>query len=443
MANVLNMASPPNYLGFEKLNMRKREETRGIEDRDRMRGILASLDDPQQASEALMRGGYLDQAGKVEGIMGARQGRDLATSQEGRAESAEGRAVSAGERSQDKFDFEMEMARHKQELEKQAVAKSRLGGILKAVDGINDLEQLESVGNTLINGELTYYEQHPELLPPYYKDKDFSELKNGPIEGRIEALKQIHDDLGYRINAGKEMWETLMDKQGNITAQRNTTTGKVVADPRATAAADVPTGQTDLGKLTADRMNGLISQEQYDKKSKDAVDNVSDGDFKDEMGLRKEYNNLSKAYFDVQGAHDRVIASIKDPSAAGDLSLVFNYMKMLDPGSTVREGEFATAAASAGWGQRIIAAQKKIASGERLSDKQREDFGDRAEKLWDAAKITHKTTKDRYEKLAEGYGLDPERVVSMEDNDEEIKGFSEGQTATNPETQEKMIFYKR
>ena len=31
------------------------------------------------------------------------------------------------------------------------------------------------------------------------------------------------------------------------------------------------------------------------------------------------------------------------PDAAGDMALIFSYMKMLDPNSTVREGEYATA----------------------------------------------------------------------------------------------------
>lgn len=92
--------------------------------------------------------------------------------------------------------------------------------------------------------------------------------------------------------------------------------------------------------------------------------------------LRKEISNLpaTRDLTKIDAAYGKVEGAVKQKSAAGDLALVFNFMKMLDPGSTVREGEFANAAAAAGLGDRFIAAAKKIDSGEILTEDQRNDF---------------------------------------------------------------------
>jgi hypothetical protein len=57
--------------------------------------------------------------------------------------------------------------------------------------------------------------------------------------------------------------------------------------------------------------------------------------------MRKEYNEQTKPYQEVKSAYSRLLSS--EDNAVGDLSLIFGYMKMLDSGSVVREGEFATA----------------------------------------------------------------------------------------------------
>jgi hypothetical protein len=72
---------------------------------------------------------------------------------------------------------------------------------------------------------------------------------------------------------------------------------------------------------------------------------------KDEGSLRNEWlkNPQTKTTQDVATAASKVakVATGK-PSAAGDLSLMFSYMKMLDPGSVVRETEQALATNAAG-----------------------------------------------------------------------------------------------
>jgi hypothetical protein len=129
------------------------------------------------------------------------------------------------------------------------------------------------------------------------------------------------------------------------------------------------------------------------------------------LKLRGTYTNESKDFVTVRDAYNRIQASASDPSAAGDLALIFNYMKVLDPGSTVREGEFATAQNSAGIPDIIRAQYNKVQSGKRLADTQRTDFVDRSKKLFEAQQLQQQKINDNYSFLTKSAGIPPEFVV--------------------------------
>jgi hypothetical protein len=127
--------------------------------------------------------------------------------------------------------------------------------------------------------------------------------------------------------------------------------------------------------------------------------------------LRDDYNQLSKTFIGVRDAHQRVMASANDPSAAGDLALIFNYMKVLDPTSVVRESEFAQAASTGAFGERIKASVNKVINGERLSDEIRKDFLDRSGRLYEAAEQNQVDLENRFKGISERSGVNVENVV--------------------------------
>jgi hypothetical protein len=128
--------------------------------------------------------------------------------------------------------------------------------------------------------------------------------------------------------------------------------------------------------------------------------------------LRGQFDDLSKDFRKVRDSYGRILASANDPSAAGDLALIFNYMKVLDPGSTVREGEFATAQNSAGIPDQIRNIYNKAMTGKRLAPDQRIDFVNRAKKLYQAqADIQSKSIK-QYTDLASRAQVKPEDVIT-------------------------------
>jgi len=143
--------------------------------------------------------------------------------------------------------------------------------------------------------------------------------------------------------------------------------------------------------------------------------------FTNTASLRKEYLTQSKEFQKVRDSYTRVEGSTKDPSPAGDLSLIFNYMKMLDPGSVVRESEFATAATTGSYGERVKASVDRILTGERLSDPMRADFISKAKVLYSGMETQHNQREEIYRNLAIKNKLNPDDVVTNLKPPESIK----------------------
>ena len=145
---------------------------------------------------------------------------------------------------------------------------------------------------------------------------------------------------------------------------------------------------------------------------------------KAEGDMRKEFNALdaTKDFGDVRTAFLKVKTAAENPSAAGDLALVFNYMKILDPGSVVREGEFQTAADATSWLQRteddgfavplpIAKAIRKLEDGTLLTPDQRQDFLSTARNTASAQFKPAKEALQRYKGLAANSGLRADQII--------------------------------
>ena len=157
-------------------------------------------------------------------------------------------------------------------------------------------------------------------------------------------------------------------------------------------------GQT-LGELK------IVSE--IEKNTREQGGKLSD----EENKLRSQLQELSKSFFDVRDSYNRIEASANNPSAAGDLALIFNYMKILDPKSVVREGEFANAQNTGSIPQIIWASYNRVLEGERLSPGMRGDFLSRSRDLFESQRATQSRTEAAYMALAERLGLRPENVV--------------------------------
>lgn len=134
---------------------------------------------------------------------------------------------------------------------------------------------------------------------------------------------------------------------------------------------------------------------------------------KDSSKLRKEFNALPmvKAFKEVEVSFDKMKQAAAHPSAAGDLSLIFSFMKMLDPGSTVREGEFANAQNAGGIDDSVLNAYNKILNGQRLNEGQRKDFLGSAQQFYGSQRKAFEQEAKRYGGLASRGGMDAGDVI--------------------------------
>ncbi|MBE3139370.1 MAG: hypothetical protein IMZ53_02180, partial [Thermoplasmata archaeon] len=123
---------------------------------------------------------------------------------------------------------------------------------------------------------------------------------------------------------------------------------------------------------------------------------------KDKIGIadtyRKEFNSLSAPYREIRDSYKKIESAAKDPSPAGDIAIIFNYMKILDPTSVVREGEFATAEKAAGVPVAVRNLWNKLITGEKIAFN-RSDYVDTARKLYKTQELTQKNLIGRYSKL--------------------------------------------
>lgn len=136
--------------------------------------------------------------------------------------------------------------------------------------------------------------------------------------------------------------------------------------------------------------------------------------------LRDEFNtNGVKPYVAAREGYQKVLAAAKDESAAGDIALIFGYMKTLDPTSTVREGEFATAQNAGGLSDQVRNMYNRVASGERLNVEQRKMFSQSALGQFKVAEKNFAGEAMRYKGLAGKYGIPEDLVLRTFDDVEE------------------------
>lgn len=133
------------------------------------------------------------------------------------------------------------------------------------------------------------------------------------------------------------------------------------------------------------------------------------------MDLRKEFNALPivKNFNEVDAAYGKVKAAASEPSAAGDMALIFGFMKLLDPGSSVREGEYASAQNAAGVPDRVRSQYNSILTGQKLAPEQRKDFLIQAQKQYGIHVGQYSKQAARYRDLAAKNGADPDDVAPL------------------------------
>ena len=314
-----------------------------------------------------------------------------------------------------------------------------LGGLNEAVGGYLQLEaakkqraqqdvKLQRVSNLMKSNDIAglsdFMIRNPDMREHIISTQ--GHVNKVTHAGKVQAMKDVL--LGKPVEETMKKQIDLIRSQGGDPSdaeafldpaltdderKKRALAGLAIYDPQAAKAyAEVmkvePTSkeQAETEKLKAETK--LLDQE-FKRLGESGI--LPEDKLEIEGKLRQEVFNRSKVFDAVDDAYNRIEASAKNPSAAGDMAMIFNYLKVLDPGSTVREGEYATAQQATGVPGRVLNVYNRIVDGMRLNDLQRNDFLNRSRLLYKKAKDKHIRLTDKYDRLAKKYGVDPTNVI--------------------------------
>lgn len=248
--------------------------------------------------------------------------------------------------------------------------------------------------------------------------KEFTSADRANLDLRTAQSKKKSDDLALIANlAGSAI------DQNSYSRVRNQVVSMGLVNP-----GDLPE-QYDPNLVRHYQTIALTQKDRVDKELKEKEIALKEKELLSKQGelkaknavefgktateLRKERSGLptTKATAEVSAAYNKIQSAAKNPTAAGDLSLIFSYMKILDPGSTVREGEFATAQNAAGVPEQIRNIYSRILNGERLSPIQRADFVGQAHGVYQSQLDIQRQVDAQYGTLARKSGIDPADVL--------------------------------
>jgi hypothetical protein len=141
--------------------------------------------------------------------------------------------------------------------------------------------------------------------------------------------------------------------------------------------------------------------------------NTGQHGFDNALKLRSDFRAepIYKGFEETKAAKLQIDQAAKMASPAGDLAAATKIMKILDPGSVVRESELGMAMAATGVEDRVKNYANMVITGQKLTPGQRKDFVELSDKLYNAAGQQFNQKRNEYAGIAERNKLDVEAAV--------------------------------
>lgn len=180
--------------------------------------------------------------------------------------------------------------------------------------------------------------------------------------------------------------------------------------PEAAAARRAEEARQVSGE-SRDIESARIAQEAADRAARGETRDIQSKEFSQIGSLRTEFLGIPevKQFREVQNATRQIIDLTQKGTPMANIGSVFSYMKILDPGSTVREGEAASAQNAAGVPDRIKNYYNQMISGEGLSETQRKDMAEVARSIYNQRLTGYNDLANVYRGLVTDQGADPDK----------------------------------
>ena len=239
-----------------------------------------------------------------------------------------------------------------------------------------------------------------QTQPPAY----LQSLQGMPM---ADAMKSVQERMNQSMKYGKPEFYLqngkLVAKQFNELGQEKIVPGLAPRDTPPSAIAEYEYAVNQGFQGSFQQFN-----ERQRKASATTVD-MTGGQkgFDNERNLGRDFRSepIYKEFTDMKSAFKQVVSSLSQGTPIGDVAGATKIMKLLDPGSVVRESELGIAMAAAGRLDRLQNYFNNMMSGQILTPTQRQDFERLATELYAAAADGFNKKRGEYVGFGQAYGL--------------------------------------
>jgi len=138
--------------------------------------------------------------------------------------------------------------------------------------------------------------------------------------------------------------------------------------------------------------------------------------FENKMGAKKTFMSepIYKDFNDMKSAYGQVLTALDQGNPIGDVAGATKVMKLLDPGSVVRESELGIAMSASGRMDRLKNYFDMWSSGKRLTPTQRDDFKQLSTELYSAAAQAYNQKRGEYIDFGQSTGVTLDKALGPE-----------------------------
>jgi hypothetical protein len=232
-------------------------------------------------------------------------------------------------------------------------------------------------------------------------------------EGYIKAIEGVDPEKAMQLRAVTQKDNSPLTVKEGETLYDRKTLKPILSQPKSDS---VPSAIKEYEYAKNQGFGGSFQDFEIAKRRAGASSvNVSTGQkgFDNTLKLRGDFRAepVYKAHQEMTSAYAQIQQALKQASPAGDLAGATKVMKLLDPGSVVRESELGMAMQASGLLDRVQHYATNVLNGTKLTPDQRKDFQRLADALYGESVKQYNGKRSEYEGISTRNGLNTADVL--------------------------------
>lgn len=253
---------------------------------------------------------------------------------------------------------------------------------------------------------VTSPQQAAQWLASQYQDPDIKGIFPMPFEQAAAGIPQ--DAAGFQQWIQKQALGMGKFIEQNAPKVTQVNTGGAVELVSTPGLGGAPSTLQSYKRTASPESQAMLAQAQATRDAAKITANQNT-----EMKLADDYRTQSKPFKEVSDAYRQISNTLDKAttSPAATLAAATKFMKLLDPGSVVRESELGMALAASGVIDRAFNYYNVLQRGKVLTPTQAADFKRITGEIYKAAQQSQQAIDADYTSKATTYGLRPEMVI--------------------------------